>query len=126
MPVTVVLADDSPVFLAGMARAFERDPRIDLVAVAADGDAALLAVLEHAPDVAVLDVAMPAKTGSEVCERLRAMDHDVPVLLLSALHGDDLELVRERAGAAAAMPKTCRRADVCMAVAELGQLALHG
>jgi|GEM_PF-3396263 len=70
--VTVVLADDSDVYRRGMRRAIEADARLELVAEVADGAAALAAIRELQPDVALLDLQMPALDGVEVCCRIHA------------------------------------------------------
>jgi two-component system response regulator MprA len=54
------------------------------VTVAADGGAALLAAERSAPDVIVLDVAMPDLDGLAVCRRLRAKGLPTPILMLTA------------------------------------------
>ena len=54
------------------------------VTVAADGGAALVAVERAAPDVIVLDVALPAMDGLAVCRRLRAEGQTLPILMLTA------------------------------------------
>jgi two-component system response regulator MprA len=54
------------------------------VTVAPDGGAALLAAERSAPDVIVLDVAMPAMDGLSVCRRLRSRGLPTPILMLTA------------------------------------------
>jgi len=54
------------------------------VTVAGDGGAALAAAERFAPDVIVLDVAMPALDGLAVCRRLRAKGLATPILMLTA------------------------------------------
>ncbi len=54
------------------------------VTVAADGGAALLATERSAPDVIVLDVAMPVLDGLAVCRRLRSKGLATPILMLTA------------------------------------------
>ncbi len=54
------------------------------VTVAADGGAALLEAERAAPDVIVLDVAMPALDGLAVCRRLRSKGLPTPILMLTA------------------------------------------
>src|SRR5580693_10777509 len=54
------------------------------VTVAADGGAALVAAERSAPDVIVLDVAMPALDGLAVCRRLRSKGLPTPILMLTA------------------------------------------
>jgi two-component system response regulator MprA len=54
------------------------------VAVAADGGAALVETERSAPDVIVLDVAMPGLDGMAVCRRLREKGLPTPILMLTA------------------------------------------
>ncbi len=54
------------------------------VATAADGGAALVAAERSAPDVIVLDVAMPGLDGLAVCRRLRSKGLPTPILMLTA------------------------------------------
>src|SRR5947209_13320198 len=54
------------------------------VTVASDGGGALLAAERSAPDVIVLDVAMPAVDGLAVCRRLRGRGLATPILMLTA------------------------------------------
>ena len=54
---------------------------------AADGEAGLAAMDDEPADLVILDVMMPGMDGLEVCRRLRA-DSDVPVVLLTALGGE--------------------------------------
>src|SRR5438105_8738406 len=54
------------------------------VTVAVDGGAALVAAERAAPDVIVLDVAMPGLDGLAVCRRLRAKGLPTPILMLTA------------------------------------------
>jgi two-component system response regulator MprA len=54
------------------------------VTVAPDGGAALLAAERSAPDVIVLDIALPAMDGLSVCRRLRSRGLPTPILMLTA------------------------------------------
>lgn len=49
-----------------------------------DGAAALEEFGRHRPDLVVLDVMMPRKSGYDVCREIRGMDADVPILFLTA------------------------------------------
>lgn len=82
---TVVCADDDPDILGLVTIAVER-AGLELIATAPDGDAALAAIREHAPDLAILDVSMPGLSGLDVCRLVRedpALD-DVRLVVLSA------------------------------------------
>jgi CheY-like chemotaxis protein len=80
----VLIADDDEDILALVRATIERSGH-EVMAVA-DGAAALSAVAERRPDLAVLDIAMPELDGLEVLRRLRADDEtkDLPVILLTA------------------------------------------
>jgi two-component system, OmpR family, response regulator MtrA len=80
----VLIADDDEDILALVRATIERSGH-EVMAVA-DGAAALSAVAERRPDLAVLDIAMPEVDGLEVLRRLRADDEmrDLPVILLTA------------------------------------------
>lgn len=66
----VLLADDEPIARRGLARLLSSEPGIDLVASCATGREALDAIRQHRPDLAFLDIAMPAMTGIEVMREL--------------------------------------------------------
>lgn len=78
----VVLADDHPLYRLGLARSL-RASGIDVVAEAPNGEAALRAVEETAPDVVIMDLKMPGVSGLEATRRLSARSPDLPVLMLS-------------------------------------------
>ncbi len=66
---------------------------------AADGGAALAAIERSAPDLVVLDVAMPGLDGIAVCRRLRAKGMTIPILLLTARDSVDDRVAGLDAGA---------------------------
>jgi two-component system response regulator MprA len=78
----VLVVDDDP----PLRRMLERTLAAEgfAVTVAADGGAALAAAERSAPDVIVLDVAMPGLDGLAVCRRLRDKGLPTPILMLTA------------------------------------------
>lgn len=83
--LTVVAADDDDDIRALVAIAVER-AGLQLVASVADGDTAWESIRSTAPDIAILDVSMPGKSGLDVCQLIREDDSvkDTTILLLSA------------------------------------------
>src|SRR5438093_807150 len=77
----LVVDDDQPI-LRMLGRTLEAEGYS--VSAAADGGAALAEVERSAPDLLVLDVAMPGLDGLAVCRRLRAKGLALPILLLTA------------------------------------------
>lgn len=113
--VTVVLADDSDVYRRGMRRAIENDSRLALVAEVTDGAAALAAIREHQPDVALLDLQMPALDGVEICCRIQA---DPPprrprLVLVSAFLSEDVAARARACGMEHQLDKSTPRREIC-------------
>jgi two-component system response regulator MprA len=78
----VLVVDDDPPLRRMLARTLAAEGYD--VTVAADGGAALAEAERAAPDVIVLDVAMPALDGLAVCRRLRSKGLPTPILMLTA------------------------------------------
>ena len=95
----VIIADDHTVVRQGIRRVLEEVNGLEVVAEAGDGEEALALVVELAPDVVVLDVTMPRKTGLEVARELREGGQDVRILLLSMHDDPEYVLQAVRAGA---------------------------
>ncbi len=81
----VLVVDDDPPLRRMLARTLTAEGYD--VTVAADGGAALAEAERAAPDVIVLDVAMPALDGLAVCRRLRGKGLPTPILMLTARDG---------------------------------------
>lgn len=95
--IRVVLADDHSFMRAGV-EAVLRGSRYELVASVPNGAEALRVIARDRPDICVLDVRMPEKTGVEVLETLRSRGDTLPVILLTAELGDRQLLSAVRAG----------------------------
>lgn len=67
----VLVADDAPPVLLRIAELLSEIEGVDVVATATDGDMAVAQFLRHAPDIAVLDLAMPGCNGIEVLRAIR-------------------------------------------------------
>ena len=70
--VRVLIADDHPIFREGLARIIEASGKMEIIAATENGSAAIEAVRNDPPDVAVLDVDMPVLDGIETAKRLKA------------------------------------------------------
>jgi two-component system nitrate/nitrite response regulator NarL len=115
-PVSVVVADDHPVFLQGLLATLGAEASVRVVAHAEDGRSALEALREHRPDIAVLDVEMPGLSGLEVLETVTREGLPTAVVLLSG--SDDPASVYEglAAGARAFLRKGASPSAICEAV----------
>ncbi|WP_052763832.1 response regulator [Microvirga massiliensis] len=66
---TLVLADDHPLVLAALEAVLARDPLWQLAGSYPDGTSALEGIRQIKPDVAVVDIQMPGKSGLEILEQ---------------------------------------------------------
>jgi DNA-binding response OmpR family regulator len=87
----VLIADDEPNIVTALEFLLERNGYE--VYIARNGDAALKLVEQHRPDLVLLDVMMPVKSGFEVCQRMRerADWRDIKIIMLTA-KGRDVEI----------------------------------
>ncbi|WP_414475526.1 response regulator [Microvirga sp. M2] len=101
----VVLADDHPIFLDGLANLIGTSRMFEIVALCNDGACALQAIRENKPDLAVLDIAMPHLTGLEVLDTVRSEHLDARVVFLTASATDEQLLGAIEKGAAGILLK---------------------
>jgi DNA-binding NarL/FixJ family response regulator len=82
MPIKLVIADDHEVVRSGLKSLFAGTD-IEVVGEAATGDGAIRTVLEHNPDVVLLDIRMPDGDGLNALGRIKLERPELPVLILS-------------------------------------------
>lgn len=87
--IRVVLADDEPAILVGVATILTTDPTIEVAAEAADGHQAVELVRQHRPDIALLDIRMPRLDGLSAAAELAAVAPDVAVIILTTFDEDE-------------------------------------
>jgi two-component system, NarL family, nitrate/nitrite response regulator NarL len=91
--ISIVVADDHPVVLHGLADVLRANSDMNVVAVCGDGATALEAIRKWSPNVAVLDILMPGLNGLDVLARIVADRLATKVVFLTAT-ASDAQLVR--------------------------------
>ena len=86
--IRLVLADDHPIVLNGLAQLFQLEADFEVLALCPDGEQALQAVRRHRPDLLILDLKMPVKDGLAVLREIRAEGASPHVILLTAALDD--------------------------------------
>ncbi len=92
--IKVVFADDSALMRREIKRLLDKQKNIELVGVAKDGQEGLNLVLEHEPDVVLLDINMPNMDGITALQRIM-MESPRPVIMLSSLTQDGSDTTYE-------------------------------
>ena len=85
--ITIVIADDHPIFRQGLRQLFEGVVNFKIVGEANNGGDAFKLISELKPDVAVLDIDMPEKDGFEVARQLFSQSSPVGLIFLT-MHKD--------------------------------------
>jgi two-component system nitrate/nitrite response regulator NarL len=116
--LTIVVADDHPLFRAGIVRALEEDPRFLVIGEAADGPAAEQMIRDRSPALALLDLRMPGRDALELLARLR--HHEPPVAIVVLTSYTDASLIHSAmdAGAAAYVAKDSEREEILEVLAD--------
>jgi two-component system response regulator NreC len=114
--IRVLVVDDHAVVRTGLRRVLDAEADIETVGEAPNAERAVFEALESKPDVVLMDVVMPGKTGIEGLPALLQAMPDVKVLMLSMQ--DDPQYVREafEAGASGYVLKEAADTDVVEAV----------
>ena len=81
--IRLVLADDQALVRGAIAALLGLEPDLEVVAEVGSGDAAVEAVLEHSPDVALLDVEMPGLDGIQAARVIRERSPGTRVLMVT-------------------------------------------
>jgi len=87
--ITVVIADDHPIVLAGLETLLRREPDINVIDRCADGVETFRAVTKHRPDVLILDLSMPRADGVTVLRQMSSERLPTRVVILAAVVDDD-------------------------------------
>ena len=118
-PIRVVLADDHAVVRKGIREFLTEPGDIEVIAEASNGDEAIALLAQVKPDVAVLDIQMPKRSGIEVCRHVRAQHWPIGLLVLTAYDDDPYVLAVLQAGANGYVLKTADADDIIQAVRDV-------
>ncbi|HRQ65031.1 MAG TPA: response regulator transcription factor [Xanthomonadaceae bacterium] len=97
--IRVLLVDDQTLVRQGIKSLLELTDSIRVVAEAADGAQAIEMIPEVEPDVVLLDMRMPGKTGLDVLQELGSRDALPPTIILTTFDDDRQVLAGIKAGA---------------------------
>lgn len=126
-PITILLADDHALVREGTREILERQPDMDVVGEAADGEAAVKLACQLLPHIVLMDIGMPRVNGIEATRRIKAQCPQVAVLVLTAYDDDQYVFAILQAGAAGYLLKSAPGAELIEAVRAVntGESVLH-
>ena len=103
--ISILIADDHPLILAGLSALINSMPEFRLVAQAANGLQAVELYRLHRPDVVIMDLSMPEMHGVDAIGHIRALDAQARIVILTTYQGDEDVYRGLRAGAMAYLLK---------------------
>jgi len=125
--IKVLLAEDHVMVREGTREFVQREPDMEVVGEAGDGEEAVRLAKELKPDVVVMDIAMPKLNGVEATKQIKAAAPSIAVLILTAYDYDQYIFALLEAGAAGYLLKGVRVHELIDAIRAVyaGESVLH-
>jgi signal transduction histidine kinase len=114
--ITVLIAEDEPAVRSALADLIQTDDQLELIGAAGDAEQAIDLARRHHPDVALLDVKMPAGGGPRASREIRSLSPQTRVVALSAYEDRATVLEMLRAGAAGYLVKGASAGEIVEAI----------
>ena len=115
-PIRILIADDHPLFRAGLRALLESIPDTEVAGEAATGEEAVEVALALVPDVVVMDINMPGLNGIDATRRIVDASEDVKVLVMTMHDDDEAVFAAIRAGARGYQLKGAAQAETLRAI----------
>ena len=114
--IRVLIVDDHPVVRRGLDELLSIEPDIEVVGTAADADEAAVLHTEHAPDVVLMDIAMPGDDGVAATRRLLAERSSTRVVILTTFAEQDKIIAALAAGASGYLLKDAEPEELIVGI----------
>lgn len=119
--LTVLIADDHPLFRKGIRSLLETMPEINLVVEAKSGREAVELALAHQPDVVLMDLQMPEGSGLAATRELNRHSPHTRILVVTLFEDDDSIFAALRAGAHGYILKDADEEEMTRAIRAVGE-----
>ena len=114
--ICVYIAEDHQVVLRGLEALLKTEPDIEVVGSATDGLDAFEAVLIHKPDVLLLDLQLPRKSGLQIIPEICAQIPATKIVVLTSFGDDETVFAAVQAGALSYLLKDCSPEELVQAI----------
>jgi len=107
-PIAVMIVDDHPVFRQGLRNVLAAQEGLEVIAEAADGEAAIETAETMRPDVVIMDINLPELNGLQATRELKERCPEIQIIMLTAYDDEEQIYHAIRAGASAYHAKDVR------------------
>ena len=119
--LTVLIADDHPLFRKGMRALLESMPDIELIGEAKSGNEAIEMTTAQQPDVVLMDLQMPDGSGLAATRELSKSSPNVRILVVTLFEDDESIFTALRAGARGYILKDADEEEIMRAIRAVGE-----
>lgn len=117
----ILLVDDHEVVRLGLKSLLSHYPKFEVVAEAIDADQAIDLAKRYKPDVIVMDIRLPGKSGIEATREIVGENKDIKVIMLTSFAEDELLFDAIAAGASGYVLKQIDSGELINALDRIGQ-----
>lgn len=114
--ICVFIAEDHKVVLRGLEALLKTEPDIEVVGSATDGIEAFDGIVRLQPDVLLLDLQLPGKSGLQIIPEIRTQASDTKIVVLTSFNDDETVFAAIQAGALSYLLKDCSPAELIQAI----------
>lgn len=123
----ILIADDHPLLCEALCQTLSKESDLEVVGKAGNGEEAVNMATSLKPDVIIMDIMMPRFDGIEASKKIKSLEPNIAILILTAYDDDNYVLGLLEAGAAGYLLKSARGQDLIEAVRAIraGESVLH-
>jgi NarL family two-component system response regulator LiaR len=114
--IRVFIAEDHKVVLRGLEALLKTETDVEVIGSASDGIEAFEAVLRYKPDVMLLDLQLPRKSGLQIIPEIRVQSPDTKIVVLTSFGDDETVFAAIQAGALSYLLKDCSPEELVQAI----------
>ena len=95
----IIIVDDHEVVRIGLKSLLDQYPQYEVISEAGSASEAIQLANDLKPDIVLMDIRLPGKSGIEACEEIKAQDPNIQVIMLTSYAEDEMLFSAIKAGA---------------------------
>ncbi|MDA8335266.1 MAG: response regulator transcription factor [Peptococcaceae bacterium] len=119
--ISVFIVDDHEVVRMGLLMLLSRHQEVKVIGEAGSGGEAMEKIKDLLPDVVVMDIRLPDRSGIEVCRDIKELEPNIKVIMLTSYSDDEVLFDSIMAGASGYVLKEIRSQSLVEAITTVGR-----